>query len=82
MESEKFCGKLKIIRLDTELSLFLMPVDGTEVRQRLTLTRDGRGFLTRSTFGPIPDNGSWEEHFDKNVFCNPKMQKVAKHLCR
>ena len=65
MESEKFCGKLKIIRLDTELSLFLMPVDGTEVRQRLTLTRDGRGFLTRSTFGPIPDNGSWEDHFDK-----------------
>ncbi len=65
MESEKFCGKLKTIRLDSEQSLFCMPADGTEVRQHLTITRDGRGFLTRSTFGPIPDEGSWEDHFDK-----------------
>lgn len=65
MESENFCGKLKTIRIDSELSLFLMPADGTEVRQRLTITRDGRGFLTRSTFGPIPDEGSWEDHFHK-----------------
>lgn len=65
MESEKFCGKLKTIRLDSELSLFLMPADGTEVRQRLTITRDGRGFLTRSTFGSIPRDVRWEDHFDK-----------------
>lgn len=65
MESENFCGKLKTIRIDSELSLFLMPADGTEVRQRLTITRDGRGFLTRSTFGPIPDERSWEDHFHK-----------------
>ena len=65
MELEVFCGKLKTIRLDSELSLFSMPADGTEVRQRLTITRDGRGFLTRSIFGPIPDDGSWEDHFDK-----------------
>lgn len=65
MESEKFCGKLKTIRIDSELSLFCMLADGTEVRQRLTITRDGRGFLTRSTFGLIPDDGSWEDHFDK-----------------
>lgn len=65
MKSEKFCEKLKTIRLDSELSLFLMPADGTEVRQRLTITKDGRGFLTRSAFGPIPDDGSWEDHFDE-----------------
>lgn len=65
MESEKFCGKLKAIRLESELSLFLMPADGTEVRQRLTITRDGRGFLTRSAFGPIPRDVRWEDHFDK-----------------
>lgn len=33
MKSEKFCGKLKTIRLDSELSLFLMPADETRVRQ-------------------------------------------------
>ena len=65
MKSEKFCGKLKTIRLNSELSLFLMSVYGTEIQQRLTITRDGRGFLTRSIFGPIPDDGSWEDHFDK-----------------
>ncbi|MDY3745056.1 MAG: hypothetical protein SO025_07900, partial [Dialister sp.] len=65
MKSEKFCGKLKTIRLNSELSLFLTPALGTEVGQRLTLTRDGRGFLTRSTFGAIPDGGSKENLFDK-----------------
>ncbi|MGN0363289.1 MAG: hypothetical protein ACI4ET_10660 [Bilifractor sp.] len=65
MESEKFCGKLKIIRLNSELSLYFMPADGTEVRQRLTITRDGRGFLTRYTFDPIPDDSKWEDHFNK-----------------
>ena len=65
MKSEKFCGKLKTIRLDSELSLFLMSADGTEVRQRLTITRDSRGFLTRSAFGTIPDDGSWKDHFDE-----------------
>ncbi len=61
MESERFCGKLKTIRLDSELSLFSMPADGTEVRQRLTITRDGRGFLTRSILGPATDNvGAWK----------------------
>ena len=65
MKSEKFCGKLKTIRLNSELSLFLTPALGTEVGQRLTITRDGRGFLTRSTFGAIPDGGSKENLFDK-----------------
>lgn len=66
MESEKFCGKLKTIRLDSELSFFSMPADGTEVRQRLTITRDGRGFLTRSTFDSIPRGVRLEDQFDKN----------------
>ena len=65
MKSEKFCGKLKTIRLDSELSLFLMSVYGTEIQQRLTITRDGRGFLTRSTFGAHPSSGSMAKLFDR-----------------
>lgn len=62
MESEKFCGKLKTIRLDSELSLFCMPEDGTEVRQHLTITRDGWGYLTRFIFGPATDDiGAWRD---------------------
>jgi len=44
MEPAKFCGKLKTIRLDSELSLFSMPADRTEVRQQLTIMRDDRWF--------------------------------------
>lgn len=62
MESEKFCGKLKTIRLDSELSLFCMPDAGTEVRQHLTITRDGWGYLTRFIFGPATDDiGAWRD---------------------
>lgn len=62
MESEDFCGKLKTIRLVSELSLFCMPEDGTEVRQQLTITRDGRGYLTRFIFDPaIDDIGAWRD---------------------
>jgi len=75
MESEKFYGKLKTIRLDSVLSLFSMLADGTEVQQQLTITRDGRGFLTRSIFGPITDNvDAWkDEDKSRSKFqINPK----------
>ena len=62
MESENFCGKLKTIRLVSELSLYCMPEDGTEVRQQLTITRDGRGYLTRFIFSPaIDDISAWRD---------------------